>query len=1109
MFASIRAMAVLSLVVFIPRSAVADDVRIWEEQVTIPTYVVQPADVNPRFEEGRVYQGAKGPVYPYAMLDGLTDDRVDRTYTALYLENEYVRICVLPEIGGRIFEALDKTNGYDFFYRQHVIKPDLISMLGAWISGGVEWCVFHHHRNTTFMPVDYLLAENPGGSKTIWVGETERRHRMKWTIGMTLSPGSSRLDVTVKMSNRTPYVHSILYWANVAVHATPGYQVIFPPSVQFATFHGKHEFSHWPISREVFRGTDYTSGVDVSWWKNHPGATSFFAWNPQEDFFAGYDHDKHAGVAHVADHHVVPGMKLWTWGVNSTGDRVKLTDSDGPYAEIMAGAYSDNQPDYSWIQPHEVKIFTQSWYPLRDMGGVLNANRNGAVNLTIRSERVARVALNVTSHHEHARVVMKAGDAMLFEEEVMIDPASPFSRETTIPVDVDARALRVALLAEDGGELVAYWPTTYHEQPMPEPVMPPAAPEAIETNEELYLTGLRLEQFHNPTVDPRPYYDEALKRDPGDARVNTVLGIIDCKRLDFPGAEERLRRAVARLTHDYTRPKDGEALYYLGVALAAQGKEDEARDAFRRAAWSLAWHSAAMYAVAELDCRDGDFASAIAHIDEALATNARDTKALSLRSAILRKLGRVQEALEQARAASAIDPLDFFAGNEQVLAETALDAGSADPVQALIGRMRRDVHSHLELAADYMGPAMWDEAVAVLERLDVTTETTGSAYPMLYYYLAYSLEQRGDQEAAAMYYETAADMPAEYCFPYGFESMRVLERAMEANPADGRAPYYLGNLLYDLQPENAVAAWEKARTLDPGLATLHRNLGYAYARNEEIDKAIASYEASVQCDSGDARVFYELEQIYEKAGVDPQKRLSLLNTNPETVLKRDDLIARKIQLLVEVGHYDEAIAMLTSRTFDTWEGGGGIHNVYVNAHSLRGLAAMRRGDAQSALADFTAALDYPANLGVDRPVQVPQAARTEFLIALASEAAGNEENARVHYHNAAGVDAQATEFRYHKARAMQKLGSAGDATALFDALIADGAKLLAEGAKVDFFAAFGEKQSHDTAMAQAHYVMALGHLGKGDRDKASAAFEQALQLNPNHLWARADSQMMQ
>ncbi|MCC6488216.1 MAG: tetratricopeptide repeat protein, partial [Candidatus Hydrogenedentes bacterium] len=700
-------------------------------------------------------------------------------------------------------------------------------------------------------------------------------------------------------------------------------------------------------------------------------------------------------------------------------------------------------------------------------------------------------------------VMLESGETVLLQRVTDISPANPFSEDVSLSEGVDAATLKVSVLAADGRELVSYAPRSYPVQEMPKPVLPPPAPQDIKTNEELYLTGLRLEQFYNPTVDPRPYYEEALKRDPDDARVNTALAIADCKRLDFAAAEERLRRAVARLTHDYTRPRDGEALYYLGAALAAQGKGEEARDNFNRAAWSLAWHTAAEYALAELDCRNGDFGSALGHLDNALATNARDTRGMSLRSAVLRKLDRNGEASEQARDALAIDPLDCFAGNEEYLAGAKK---SPDALHALTVRMRGEVHTHLELASDYMAAGMWDEAIGVLKRLDTSAVAAGSTYPMLYYYLAYCFEQIGDKEAAATYDRLAASMPPDYCFPYGFESMRVLERAMEANPADGRAAYYLGNLLYDLQPDKAVASWEKARALSPDLATLHRNLGYAYARNEEVDRAIASYEASVQCSATDPRVLYELELIYEKAGADPQKRLAVLNTNPETVLKRDDLIARKIQLLVQTSQYDEAISMLTGRTYDTWEGGGGIHNVYVNAYTLRGLAAMGRGDAQSAQGDFTAALDYPANLGVDRPLQDPPVARTEYLLGLACEAAGNADAAKEHFQKAAGSDVQATEFRYHKARALQKLGSSAEAEPLFDALIADGTKQLDEGAKVDFFAAFGEKVSHDKTMAQAHYLLALGYLGKGESEKAAEAFQEALKADPNHLWARADSQ---
>lgn len=1086
-----------------PPAHAAEEVRVWEEPITLPTYEVDPADINPRFYESRTYQGAKGPVYPYPILDGLTQRKADHTYKALYLENEYVRYCVLPEIGGRIFEAYDKTSDYHFFYRQHVIKPDLIGMLGAWISGGVEWCVFHHHRNTTFMPVDYVLAENDDGSKTIWIGETERRHRMKWLIGMTLHPGESRLDVTAKLFNGTPYVNTILFWANVAVHSTPGYQVIFPPSTQFATFHGKHEFTHWPISQEKFNGTDYTQGVDVSWWKNHPGATSFFSWNVREDFFAGYDHDLETGVVHVADRHVVPGMKLWTWGTNSTGDRVKLTDSDGPYAEIMAGAYSDNQPDYSWIQPHEVKVFTQSWYPLRNLGGVCNATRDAAVNLTVSPERRARVAFNAAGKHAEARATLSAKGVVLLEQTIAIDPATPFSQETPLPPDTEEADLRAALYDAEGNELVAYQRKTYEPEPLPAPVTPPPPPADIPTIEELFLTGQRLQQFYNPVVEPYPYFEEALKRDPDDARTNTALGIDDCRRGLFARAEERLRRAIARLTKNYTRPKDGEPYYYLGVALAGQERYDEAYDAYNRAAWSAAWHSAANYAVAELDCRKGDYERALDHVEQAIASDALDEKALDLRAGILRRLGRTDEAREQAEAALVLDPLDFRAANERYLAEQAKSKShaAARARDALEERMRGEAESYLELAADYGAAGMYAEASDVIARR--TSDASPAAYPMLYYDLGYYAAQQGDTARAGECYDTANQMPPTYCFPFRLESIRVLRHAIATRPDAARAYYYLGNLLYDLQPEEAVKAWEESCKRDDTFATAHRNLGYACAKSaNDYPKAIAQYEQSVTCDSTDPRVFYELEQLYELAGAVPETRLALLCRNQATTDKRSDLVARQIRLFVQAGQYGNAIERMANRRFDTWEGGTEIHDTYVEAYTLRGAEALRAGQTQDALRDFAAALEYPANLGVDRPQQDPPTARTHLLLAAGFDTLGDADKARAHLEEAARTEVGASEFRYHKGEALAKLGRADEAKALFDALEADGAAQLEKGGTVDFFLKFGEKQARGMQRAQAHYLAGLGALGNADAAKAREHFEQAIEENPNHLWAR-------
>jgi hypothetical protein len=222
------------------------EVSLWETNLVIPTYRAAPPDPNPRFYQGRTYQGARATFYPYPVSDRLTDAREDQTYRAVFLENQYVQLSVLPELGGRIFSAVDKSNQYDFFYRQHVIKPALIGMLGAWISGGVEWNVPHHHRASSFMPVDHALESHADGSKTLWVGEIELRHRLKWSVGLTLYPDRSYIEMSVRLANRTPFAHSFLFWINPAVHANTNYQVVFPPRTAFAVQHGKPEFVHWP-----------------------------------------------------------------------------------------------------------------------------------------------------------------------------------------------------------------------------------------------------------------------------------------------------------------------------------------------------------------------------------------------------------------------------------------------------------------------------------------------------------------------------------------------------------------------------------------------------------------------------------------------------------------------------------------------------------------------------------------------------------------------------------------------------------------------------------------------------------------------------------------------
>jgi tetratricopeptide (TPR) repeat protein len=1103
----------------VPSLFAAGPVRVWEDQITIPTYLLGPPDPNPQFYAGGNSQGAQHRIYPYPVFDNLTTEKADKTYKIIYLENEYVKVGILPEIGGRIFEAVDKTNGYHFFYRQHVIKPALISLLGAWISGGVEWDIPHHHRATSFLPVQHAIENNPDGTQTVWVGELELRDRMRWAIGMTLRPGRSYLEVSFRIINRTPVATSMLCFSNVAVHVNDDYQIIFPPRTQHVTYHGKRDFTTWPIATTRFNNADFTAGVDVSWYKNHESSNSMFAWNYEDDFFAGYDHGRRAGTMSVADHTVAPGKKFWTWGTGPRGraQDTLLTDSDGPYIELMVGAFSDNQPDYSWLAPYETRQWTQYWYPFRDIGGVKNANTEAAVNLDVKDGK-ATVGFYTTAEHSTATASLKLPDTVLLGEQIAISPGKPFVKEVALPAGADVHELR-ASLSVNGKELVGYSPVKLQPEAMPAPYRPFPDPAEIKTNEELYLAGLRIEQFHAPNATPDPYWEQALKRDPNDVRVNTAVGIRRIKGGRYADAEAHLRKAIARATDRYTMPKDGEPDYYLGLALKAQGKLDEAATHFYRSTWSAAWRGPGYFEAAQIASLLGETDRALSDVERALEVNALNTRALGLKAALLRRANRGEEAAVVALAMQKLDPLDVRA-----MAELWLATKSPANARSLNESLSAHPATGLELAAEYLNAGLWEDGALLLP-----DSTARQVSPLVVYYLGYFVHQSKDSQSALRFYEPAAEMHTDFVFPFQMELIAVLEDAMRTNPADSRAPYYLGNLLYDWQPERALVLWEKSAELGANFPTVYRNLALVYSRQEGgREKQLAALEKAVQF-GGSAIVFNELDKLYEENGVAPEKRLALLEKH-QPVINRDDIISRKINLKIFAGQPDDAIALLKSRFFRSWEGGASysLGNSWINAHLVRGHQKFAAKEYKDALADYQAALTMPANLQeatgnvagrrgeisywTGRAHEVlgdRDAAKTAWLEAAAESSATSDEprrgrggrrGRRSQAGQAAGTRVAAAAM-YYQALALQKTGSADRANNLFQALIDAGGRTLNEAPTIDSHVV-RVPVADRTRIADAHYLIGLGNLGLNNLDKAKQEFAQALTASPDHLAAK-------
>ncbi|GHU67289.1 hypothetical protein FACS189413_01780 [Bacteroidia bacterium] len=1080
-----------SFAVILSATANNDQVKISEGTLDLPTYQMNAAETAPFFERDYSYQRARRSVYPYPMNDNMTRKRENVTYKALYLENEYVKLCVLPEIGGRLWYAIDKTNGYDIVYRNDVIKPANVGMLGAWVSGGAEWNVFHHHRATTHTPSDYKLEESADGSKTIWVGETELRHRMSWAIGITLHPGKSYIEISGRLINSTENSNSMLYWSNVATHVDENYQILFPQSTEFGTYHSKESFCHWPITHEAYRGDEtYSKSVDASWWKNHPTSNSIFVYDQKENYIGGYDYGRHAGTMLVGNHNIVKGGKFWLWGPNSEWDTKILTDAAGHYCELMQGAYSDNQPDYNWTSPYEIKQFSQYWYGIRNIEGVKAGCREAAINLNRVGKGKVLLGVNATEKLSNMTVVLKTGDQVIFSETTDIAPDAPFVK--TVPVDKNIREkdLRMTLIDATGKEILAYIPVEKDmTKPLPEIVDYPLLPKQIESTEECYYTGLRNLQFANPFINPTDYFMEVIRRDPGDTRANTQMGIWYRLRGENEKAKMHLRTAIKRQTKDYTRPKECEAMYNLGLILKSEGRFEAAIDTLYRAVWSYEFNSAANYQLAQLYASVRDYNSALERLNEAIVYNGNNFNALNLKATILRHQGKNPEAFDCINRVLEVNPINTYATREKSIL-------TGD--NSFTTLMRDIPESYLELAIGYWHNGFTEEAVEILKNLDARI-----AYPTIRMYLAFFADKAGDKVEAKKQYEAALALPTDYCNMFRLETIGVLENAKEYYPGNDKIQYYLGNIFYDKQPDVAMTHWQKCVEINSANALAWRNLGWGYwMHNHDLNKSAGCYRKAIELAPEQALFLEEIDQVYEQKGEEVKVRYDLLKSHHETCVKRYYPLAAEVITGTFMGDYDYVLDLLTTCYFPTREGVANFHDVYVDALMMAAQDKAAKGKYEEAIALYEKCFEYPVNHQVFLvDTRVPRDAQTNYFIGEIYDKTGNKSKATLHYKKSAAVDVKNTDYRFWQALSLQKLGKTEEAKPVFENLIETGRNGIVESI-VNFFGAEGNTgQTVETVNTKAYYTIGLGQLGLNKKSEANKSFKKAVELKRDNLWA--------
>jgi len=1020
-------------------------VRVNEIEMEIMTYFTGPDDPSPPLWNLKVY--------PYPMQTDLTRNKILKTYRVIVMENDYIKLLVLPDVGGRILAAFDKTNdNFDFIYHNQVIKPGLVALRGAWLSGGIEWNFpTLGHTVNTFSPVNYKILRNADGSVTCVVGAEEWVRRMKWEVFISLFHDRSYFKTKTRLFNRTLTHNNGYFWANAAAHAWKDTRVIFPPA-KYTYAGGRRNPMPWP---------EY-EGKDVSWYKNTASAHDYFCGTPG-DYNGAYNYEKDNGTAHYASRYESPGKKFWTWGTAPSGAiwEELLTDEDGQYIEVQAGRLL-TQGD-TWIfEPHLIEEWEEWWYPVKKMQGFVKANPDAAVNLEVRDKGVF-IALNTTQVFKEAEVTLFCGDKHIFSEKMDISPVGFYKKKITLKESGHDYTLE--FLDKNGGKIIDC--TTEKPEILSPELQPDFSKERSDLAEITFLRGYYSMKYWD--IEEAIYhFKKALETDTEFTPAMKWLGILNYKTGKTKEALELFEKVLKRNEDDYT------ARYYRALSKIRLGMWKHTEEDLYMVSRRAAYRHVAPYLLAALELEKKNHKKARALLKKVLKNNPDDQKARIMLAALDRHLDRRTEAETLIGQVLKEDPIDPLA-----LIEKWFLSGKSE-----LNILRDDPEYYLEAAADYSGMNLTQDAMGTLE---IYLENThAKEYPILFYYLGYFNHKLGRRGKAEKCFKKAAACSPDFVFPFRVETENVLKMALKYSSSDWKAYYYLGNLLTaKLRWEEGLESFKKAAEFLPKFPVLYRNLGEIYWRRlKDYQKAEQMYEKAVSFSPDDYRLYVALDELYAINKKDFERE-GLYRNSPKKVKKNFNYVLKRAQFYVDTGKYSQAIKILQTNTFLPWEGWTGAREVFVLAHLIRAYSYMAQGKHKKAIEDLFKTMEYPENLGTGKPPD-PPFAREYYLTGLCYEEMGNKKLAQQYYSKAVKVKTGIpSEHTYFKALALRRIGKDQDAKKLLKEL-KDKSQMLIERA---------------WRMRPQYYLWASrACYGLGDKSKAEEYLKKTVEIDPSFRW---------
>jgi tetratricopeptide (TPR) repeat protein len=974
--------ALLGFVILWHGDALAQ-VRVWQGTMNLPTYEEGMPDPNPPFDQ---FAGNKFN-YPYVLRENLTSHRVNHSWRAIFLENEYLKCSVLPDIGGHLYTCTDKISGQSMFYDNSSIKKAAVGYRGAWAAFGIEFNFPVSHNWVSMSPVDFAFRKNDDASASVFVGNIDRVYGMQWQVELRLSPKSTLLEEHVTLSNRSDVRHRFYWWNNAGIRVSDDSRIVYP--MRFAASHGFTEVRPWPLDPD---------GNDLSVIRNHThGAVSYFVHGSREEFMGVWHPSTKTGTVHFARYDELPAKKIWSWGVDEEGLdwRKALSDDNSGYVEVQAGLFR-NQETYAFLEPRQAIHFSEYWMPVRALDGISRANPAGVVSLT-RRDNSFTAGFNANRALPHASIAILEGNRRVFAQTLDLSPETTWTHQ--FPIENPNSKYTIEIRDARGNFVLRQTEGQYDWTPESEIKVGPqqqfripdsesrSSDDWIQVGKDLELNGRLLEALQT--------YKEALRRFPGSFAALKSAGRLSAALLRYEEAKSFLEPVRERDT------SDPEIAYYLGIAYAGLGDVAHAQESFEAARRFGTYQAAANLQLGEIKAREENLKAAERYLDEAHVAAPDDIRVTEELSAIRIALGKSQEGKSIAQQGLKLSPESYFL---QEVAE-----------QPNLTQLGNDANRILNVAAQYMRLGLYQRALNVLTRKYPSPQTDQTELgalspndnPLVAYFRGYCRSMLKQSPVAD--YEAASKQPAAYVFPSSADELSVLHAVVESSPQDANAHYLLGTLYFSKGLTNpALDEWSRAHKLNPAIPVLDASLGLALLHEKnDPQHALNAFQDGLDNDSHNVTVYLGADQALSLLGKSAGDRAEILAKYPDMANAPSGLIFELILNLAEAGDFPRAESLFHNRFFAREEGGTNVRQVWVEVQLQKIIALAKAGQCNDALAAAARIGESASDLSFTHDGLEPMinSARTQFLAGTVYEKCGNAEEAKAKLQLAAAATA--------------------------------------------------------------------------------------------------------